>query len=141
MIKNRYLGLVLLTMSVAGCGSATSEPSTPADNDAAELSAAAEEAVAAVKEAEEAAAAAGLPPPGAATRPEIPTGGRPTNPQAESTVKAFINLQGQLCAEIVGVRPLAQPNTAEVTCIEYTGGTSRVTYVINLVSGDLQKAG
>lgn len=56
-------------------------------------------------------------------------------------MKAFINLHGELCAEIVRVKPLALPNTAEVTCIEYTGGSSRVTYVINLVSGDLQKAG
>ncbi len=71
----------------------------------------------------------------------IPTGGRPTNPEAESTIKAFINLNGQLCAEIVGIRPLAMPDTAEVKCVEYRGGSSNVTYIINIKTGELQKAG
>ena len=71
----------------------------------------------------------------------ISAGGITRNPEAENTVKAFINLNGELCAEIVSVRPLAISNTAEVICIEYRGGSDRVTYVINMATGALRKTG
>lgn len=73
--------------------------------------------------------------------PRTSVGATLTHSQAEDTVKAFINLHGELCAEIVSVRPLARPNTGEVTCIEYQNGTGRVVYILDLVTGDMQKGG
>jgi hypothetical protein len=71
----------------------------------------------------------------------MPSGGRFSKSEAEDVVKAFINLQGELCAEIVSARPQSLPDTMEVTCIEYRGGSARVTYVVNTATGDLKKAG
>lgn len=60
---------------------------------------------------------------------------------AKSIIKAFINMQGQLCADVVNTRPLALPNTAEVQCIEYRGGSNKVTYIVNMKSGRIEKGG
>jgi len=52
---------------------------------------------------------------------------------AESVALA-INLTGQLCAEIVSVKPLevgGGSSVFEVVCIEYRGGSATVTYLID----------
>lgn len=148
MDNYRYAGWVILSLLLASCGNKTPAPNTGAADPAEQAARVAVEqaAAAADKEAATSAQRAAVPRDEAsttqsATSSSIPAGGRPTNPEAENTVKAFINLHGELCAEIVSVKPLALPNTAEVTCVEYRGGSSHVTYVINIVSGDLQKAG
>lgn len=65
-----------------------------------------------------------------------PTGSiaAPLDREAESTVRAILNLQGQLCARITGVEPGQAKNTAIVRCVEYTGRDERVTYLVNLES-------
>ena len=56
-------------------------------------------------------------------------------------VATFINLNGFLCAEVTGVRPLSSTDTYEVTCVEYRGGSGKVRYILNARSGVAFKAG
>lgn len=48
-----------------------------------------------------------------------------------------INLQGYLCAEVVSVRELAVGGGGvfEVVCIEYRGGSSTVSYLVDTRDG------
>jgi len=56
--------------------------------------------------------------------------------QARQEVAALINSNGQLCAEVVDVRPLRmRENVFEVTCVEYRGGSSRVRYLVDGPNG------
>lgn len=57
-------------------------------------------------------------------------------------IATVLNLNGLLCASVVGVRPLAVgANTYEVTCIEYRGGAGQVRYVMDAAKGTAFKGG
>lgn len=44
----------------------------------------------------------------------------------------FINMHGYLCARVERVTPLRQPSVYEVECVQYRGGQTRVSYVVDL---------
>ena len=84
------------------------------------------------------------PEPAQVTEPAPPPASPPPaerrlSPQMEAygeMIATAINLNGLLCAKVVNVRPLQVNNdTFEVTCIEYRGGSSRATYIINTETG------
>lgn len=58
---------------------------------------------------------------------------------AEEMMATFLNLKGQLCAKVVNVAKLSLPDSYEVRCIEYRGGTGTVDYVVNVKSGEVVK--
>ncbi|MEG6550178.1 hypothetical protein V6C53_08080 [Desulfocurvibacter africanus] len=57
------------------------------------------------------------------------------NRDAVDGMAALINLNGHLCADVIGVYKLNQPDIYEVECIEYRGGNGRVDYLVNLKQG------
>lgn len=59
--------------------------------------------------------------------------------EAEDMMATFLNLKGQLCAKVVNVSKLSLPNTYEVRCIEYRGGTGTVDYIVNVKTGEAVK--
>lgn len=58
---------------------------------------------------------------------------------AEEMMATFLNLKGQLCAKVANVSKLSMPDTYEVRCIEYRGGSGTVDYIVNLKSGEVFK--
>lgn len=59
--------------------------------------------------------------------------------EAEEMMATFLNLKGQLCAKVVNVSKLTLPDTYEVRCIEYRGGTGAVDYIVNVKTGETVK--
>ena len=63
----------------------------------------------------------------------------PTKPasegELEEVVATFLNLNGLLCARVTDIRPLKLKDTYEVTCIEYRGGSTKKTYILNMADG------
>ena len=127
----------LSVMALSGCGGP--------DPRLTEAERAANQALAAAERAEAAANAAekgDFSQTDTASTPQVaPTTSSMSRNDAESIIKAFINVQGHLCADVVSTRPLALPNAAEVKCIEYRGGSNTVTYVVNMKSGRVEKGG
>ncbi|WP_152421443.1 hypothetical protein [Desulfocurvibacter africanus] len=58
------------------------------------------------------------------------------NRDAVDVMAALINLDDHLCADVIGVYKLNQPDIYEVECIEYRGGNGRADYLVNLKTGD-----
>ncbi len=58
---------------------------------------------------------------------------------AEEMMATFLNLKGQLCAKVLTVSKLSLPDTYEVRCIEYRGGSGTVDYIVNVKSGEVFK--
>lgn len=58
---------------------------------------------------------------------------------AEEMMATFLNLKGQLCAKVVKVSRLSLPDTYEVSCIEYRGGSGTVDYIVNVKNGEVFK--
>lgn len=56
------------------------------------------------------------------------------------TMATIINLNGHLCATVTGIYPLKIDNIYEVRCIQYRGGGSQVTYIVNALSGVAYKS-
>jgi hypothetical protein len=55
---------------------------------------------------------------------------------AQNAVATLINLNGQLCAQVVNVQPLqVRDQVFEVTCTEYRGGTGKVRYLVDGSTG------
>jgi hypothetical protein len=63
------------------------------------------------------------------------SGTRTSSSDAREAAATFINLNGFLCAEVTSVRALQLKDTYEITCIEYRGGSSKKTYIINTTDG------
>ena len=60
----------------------------------------------------------------------------PQRDGAADVIGAAINLNGQLCARVIEVRPLkVRANTYEVTCTEYRRGSGTVRYLLDSESG------
>ena len=55
---------------------------------------------------------------------------------ADKMMATFLNLKGHLCAKVVNVSKLSIPDTYEVRCIEYRGGSGTVDYIVNVKSGE-----
>jgi len=54
----------------------------------------------------------------------------------KETTATIINLNGFLCAKVTDIRPLkVRPDVYEVTCIEYRGGSSTKTYIMDAAKG------
>jgi hypothetical protein len=64
-----------------------------------------------------------------------------TEEELKEVMAAMINLNGQLCAKVIEVRPLRIANQYEVTCIEYRGGSGTVRYIFNAKTGEAFKGG
>lgn len=47
----------------------------------------------------------------------------------------IINLNGGLCARVTSITPAAGANNWNVSCIENSDGTGRVTYIMNARAG------
>lgn len=57
---------------------------------------------------------------------------------AKETAALLLNLNGQLCAKVISIRKLDvqfRQGALEVRCIEYRGGSSEKTYIIDPKSG------
>jgi hypothetical protein len=63
------------------------------------------------------------------------SGTRTPSSDAREAAATFINLNGFLCADVISVQALQLNNTFEVTCIEYRGGSSKKTYILNTADG------
>ena len=59
--------------------------------------------------------------------------------EAEELMATVLNLKGQLCAKVVNISKLSIPDTYEVRCIEYRGGSGTVDYIVNVKSGEVFK--
>lgn len=55
--------------------------------------------------------------------------------EQEGLLRAMLNLNGHLCAEVVEMRRLQVEKQVEVTCVRYRGGSARASYVLDTVSG------
>lgn len=69
----------------------------------------------------------------------VACGGSALAGEAEEMMATFLNLNGQLCAKVVNIAKLKLPDTYEVRCIEYRGGTGTVDYIVNVKSGEVIK--
>ena len=59
----------------------------------------------------------------------------------EEAIATLINLNGHLCARVVDMQQLqVRPNTFEVTCVEYRGGSGRVRYIVDMNRGEVTPA-
>ena len=59
--------------------------------------------------------------------------------EAEDMMATFLNLKRNLCAKVVNISKLQIPDTYEVRCIEYRGGTGTVDYIVNVKTGEVYK--
>jgi hypothetical protein len=50
-------------------------------------------------------------------------------------VAAGLNLNGHLCAELIGLRALELESKYEATCIVYRGGSAQKSYIIDAPQG------
>lgn len=57
-------------------------------------------------------------------------------PEIKEMVATGINMNGLLCAQITSISPLRVDGAYEVTCIAYSGGQGRKTYIINSKNGE-----
>ena len=57
------------------------------------------------------------------------------NEEVKETMATALNLGGHLCARVTEIRPLALDKRYEVTCIEYRGGSAKVTYIFDTRTG------
>ena len=77
--------------------------------------------------------------PTATSGTEVTTGTLP-GPEAQAALKELVGRAGWQCADIVGVRSLGDlTNDTEVVCIEQSGGSKRVSYVIDLGTEQVRK--
>jgi len=53
----------------------------------------------------------------------------------DAIVKNGLNMNGHLCAEITNIRALKSAGTYEVTCVAYSGGSARKSYVLEALKG------
>lgn len=110
--------LVLGSMMLTACGSGSSE----ADREQAEFEARAAQIEAKARSLEGA--------PASAAKSAL-----------DEQIAGVLNLNGLLCARVVNVSPLqVRPNTYEVTCIEYRGGSGTVHYILDAGNGTAVKA-
>lgn len=85
-------------------------------------------------------ASAARAPGAVASRPtESPTKPNLSRKEANEAMALIINLNGMLCAEVVGVRPLKIPDRYEVECTEYRGGQHSATYVVDARQGAAER--
>lgn len=80
----------------------------------------------------EAPARAGAAQPAAAQQLQLVGG----SVKAGELAATMINLNGHLCAQVVGIRPLkVRAEVHEVTCIEYRGGSGQKVYMLDSTKG------
>lgn len=53
------------------------------------------------------------------------------------TMATMINLNGQLCAKVLSIKP-AGPNVYEVECTRYRDGTGKATYLYDAKTGKVK---
>lgn len=58
-----------------------------------------------------------------------------TGKELKTMVATGINLNGHLCAEITDIRPLKVESAYEVTCVTYSGGSAKKSYVLEALKG------
>lgn len=58
-----------------------------------------------------------------------------SRPKIDKIVQAGLNMNGHLCAQITGIRPLKISGTYEVTCVAYRGGSAKKSYVLEALKG------
>lgn len=58
---------------------------------------------------------------------------------ADETLAMLINASGQLCAKVLNVAPLDQPDAYEVACTLYRGGEAKAAYVVNASTGSVAR--
>ncbi len=62
----------------------------------------------------------------------LPTLAAAQSPSAKEQMATFINLHGHLCASVERITRLQHEGAYEVECIQYRGGQTRVSYVVDL---------
>lgn len=126
MMRSSGILTLIFTVLLAGCTAGNQEPDPAVQ--AAKL---AEEAAQAADAATAIDSSADIKPAASdsSAADSNPAAGQSDN---EDLVKVFINASGQLCADILSVRPLDAGNRAEVICKEHVDRPGRVTYEIDL---------
>lgn len=58
-----------------------------------------------------------------------------STPEINEMVTTGLNMNGQLCANLIVVKPLKVKSTYEATCVAYRGGSAKKSYVIDALNG------
>lgn len=78
--------------------------------------------------------------PAATSETEVAVGTLP-GPEAQAALKELVGRAGWQCSDVVGVRSLGElTNDTEVVCIEQSGGSKRVSYIIDLGTEQVRKS-
>lgn len=78
--------------------------------------------------------------PAATSETEVAAAGTLPGPEAQAALKELVGRAGWQCSDVVGVRSLGElTNDTEVVCIEQSGGSKRVSYIIDLGTEQVRK--